>query len=387
MLTARENTKRLYAKEPAERIGLMDGMWHDTLSKWVTQGYPTKRVTRKVMEKVLEDGREVERKVEREVDEPVDVTDHFQFDIAGVGGWFDMMPLRGYREVVEESPEWIVKRNGAGAALKYWKAKSGTPEHVDFRMTSREVWDRDYRPHLLAVDRERVDIKSAKEKLERRRAQGFWTQYGHLFIWENMRQSLGDICLYESLLLDPDWIHDYNRVYTDFYKAHYKLLFDEAGIPDGIWMYEDLGYNKGLFASPGLLKDLVFPYYKEMVDFFHSYGLPVTLHSCGSQREALPMIVDAGFDGLNPMEVAAGNDVLEYAEKYGEKLVFAGGFDKRILESHDRDLIRREIVRLMNGMKERGARFIFASDHSISTNVDYRDYQYLVEVYRENMFY
>jgi hypothetical protein len=39
-----------------------------------------------------------------------------------------------------------------------------------------------------------------------------------------------------------------------------------------------------------------------MVDFFHGYGLPVILHTCGSTAQALPLILEAGFDGLNPME-------------------------------------------------------------------------------------
>ena len=38
-------------------------------------------------------------------------------------------------------------------------------------------------------------------------------------------------------------------------------------------------------------------------------------------------------------------------------------------------------------MKSRGARYIFHSDHSLSTNVDYEDYRYAVDVYREHMGY
>jgi len=313
--------------------------------------------------------------------------DHFAFDMCGVGGWFDTMPLRGHSELIEETDEWTVKRNGAGAAFKYWKHKSGTPEHVDFLMTSREIWERDYRPHLLELDRERVNIKDAAEQLEKRRKQGLWTFYGHLFIWENMRASLGDTCMYQSLLLDPGWIHDYNRVYTDFFRAHFKLLIEEAGVPDGIWLYEDLGYRNGLFCSPKVLEELFFPYYEELVDFFHSYDLPVVFHSCGGIEAALPLIVDAGFDGLNPMEVKAGCDTLRFAEKYGDRLAFFGGLDARILESGDRELIRKGVTELVEGMKAIGARYVFGSDHSISTNVRYADFRYALEVYREHMMY
>jgi len=38
-------------------------------------------------------------------------------------------------------------------------------------------------------------------------------------------------------------------------------------------------------------------------------------------------------------------------------------------------------------MKAREARFLFGSDHSISTNTNYEDFQYLLEVYREQMAY
>jgi len=378
-MSSRENIQRLFEKKPAERVGLHDSPWGRTVRKWVTQGYPTRKVTKTVEENG--------KQVEKEVDEPVPPVEHFGFDMAGCGGWFDMLPLKGFSEVVEETDAWRITRNGAGAALKYWKDKDGTPEHIDFRMTSREVWERDYRPHMLGVDRERVRIDGAKNALAKRRAEGYWTFFGHLFIWENMRRSLGDVCMYESLVLDPAWIHDYNRVHTDFYIAHYKLLFEEAGVPDGMWIYEDLGYKNGLFASPKVMEELIFPYYKEVVDFFHSYGLPVVFHSCGSTTEAVPLVVQAGFDGLNPMEVAAGNDTLAFAEQVGDALVFVGGLDKRIIESHDKALIRRETAAYIEGMKARGARLVFGSDHSISTNTDYEDFRYMVEVYREHMMY
>ncbi len=196
---------------------------------------------------------------------------------------------------------------------------------------------------------------------------------------------MGDICLYQSMLLDPAWMHDYNRVYTDFWKAHYGILFEEAGLPDGIHVYEDLGYRNGLFCSPKVLADVIFPYYAEIVEFFHSYGLPVLLHSCGMVEEALPLIVEAGFDCLDPMEVKAGNRPLDYAERYGERLAFMGGLDARVLESGDRALIRREVAALIDGMKSRGARYIFHSDHSLSTNVDYDDYRCALDAYRERM--
>jgi uroporphyrinogen decarboxylase len=298
------------------------------------------------------------------------------------------MPLRDYDELVEDGEEWDIRRNGAGASLKYWKHKSGTPEHMDFRMVTREIWERDYRSYLLELDPARVDVKEIRRNLAPAQKAQAWIYYGHMFIWELMRQSMGDITLYTSLLDDPDWVHDYNRVYTDFFKKYFTYMFAQCGMPDGIWIYEDLGYKNGLFASPKVLEELIFPYYKELNDFFHNHNLPVVLHTCGSTAQAIPLIIEAGFDALNPMErKAKDNDPFVFAEKYGDKLAFVGGLDTRVFETNDKDIIRRQVTDYIKGMKQRGARLIFASDHSISTNTRYESYCYALEVYREHMMY
>jgi uroporphyrinogen decarboxylase len=249
------------------------------------------------------------------------------------------------------------------------------------------VWERDYRPHLLRVNPARLDIEGNRATLEQARAANKWTFYGDVLVWETARQSLGDVCLYESLILDPGWIHDFNRTYIDFFKAHFQLLFDEVGVPDGIWIYEDLGFKDKLFASPRTFGELIFPYFAEMVEFFHAKGLPVVLHSCGKTTDALPLIVEAGFDAVNPMEVKAGNDLFAFAEQYGDRLAFVGGLDVRYLETNDREIIRREVTRVVEGMKARGARYVFGTDHSVTPLVTYDSYRYALDVYREHMAY
>ena len=165
------------------------------------------------------------------------------------------------------------------------------------------------------------------------------------------------------------------------------MLIERSDKPDGIWLYEDLGYKDRLFASPQVLEELIFPYYAEMVEFFHGYDLPVVLHTCGYTEPILELICETGFDALHPMEVKAGNDPLRIADKFGDRLALIGGLDARVLESGDRDLIRREVSGLIEGMKARGARYVYASDHSISTNVSYEDFLYSLQIYREHMMY
>lgn len=360
MKSHRAAVTRLLRGEHTEYVPSQDPIWHDTLKNWGQQGMP-----------VDSEGH------------VVDPIDHFDYCMAGCGLPINWMA--GESETVEETEDWSITRNGNGASLKYWKNQSGTPEHIHFDMENRQIWEEKYRPALVENLEERLtgDLIERKENLNRRRDAGRWTYYGNMFIWEILRASLGDENMFISLATDPEWIHDFNRVYTNLYKACYTKAFKEIGIPDGIWIYEDLGYRDRLFCNPEMLRELIFPYYCEMVEFFHSYNLPVVLHSCGYQAPMIPLAIEAGFDGLNPMEVKAGNDIFEFADLYGDKLCFIGGLDARILESRDRSVIKKGVTELMLGMRQRNARFIYGSDHSISTLVDYQDYLYSLEVYKD----
>ena len=380
-----------------ERVGLFEHFWTETTWAWIDQGYPaspaeesdTAQQADSKLRTVSHVFPSFVGKGENLV--PQDPYKLFEYDMFPCGGTFDTDPLLGYEEILEETDECILVKNGAGSVHRYWKHKSGTPEHVDFHMTSREIWETEYRTHLLTPNPERLNtgslrsapLEADKAALQWGQQAGKWCHFGHIFIWEIMRQNMGDLCMYESLALDPGWIKDFNRVYTDFFKDHFQLVFDCVGMPDGVWLYEDLGYRNGLFASPKMLRDLFLPFYAELVDYFHQLGLPVVLHSCGNITQAIPLFIEAGFDALQPMEVKAGCDPFSIAEQFGDQLALIGGLDVRCLESNDKKTVQREVTRLIEGMKAREARYIFHSDHSITPLVHYDTYRYALETYHE----
>ena len=87
------------------------------------------------------------------------------------------------------------------------------------------------------------------------------------------------------------------------------------------------------------------------------------------------------------MEAKAGCDVLAFAKEYKDKLAFIGGMDARIFESGDQDKIGNEVLRLLNGMKSIGGRYVFGSDHSISPRVKLADFKHALNVFRQNAKY
>lgn len=367
-MNSKQLITNILTKQPVERMGFGDKIWPETEEKWRAQGYLVKQ---------NEDTGEKEK---------VSFNDWFDAEMYE-GGWIPTEPILGYREVVEESDEWIVTKNGAGAIFKNWKNRTGVPEHIDFEMNSIEVWTEKYKPYLTKLDLRRIDPGSTVQFLNEMERRNKFAAYGNLFVWELLRSSLGDVQMFEALLDDPDWILDFNRTYTDFFKVHFQYLFENCGVPDGVWLYDDLGYNKGLFCSPAILKECFVPFYKEITAFIHSYHIPVILHSCGNIEMALPLIVESGFDALNPMEVKAGCDVVRFAENYGDKLSFVGGFDVRILENGDKTEIKKEVLRICRAMRRLKVGYVFGTDHSITPNVEYESYLYALEVFKENMYY
>ena len=359
---------RILTGQEVDRMGFADRMWPETETRWREQGY------------LVKTNEETGEK------KPISFNEWFDADMEEIWN-IDTDPIMGYQEILEESDEWVITKNGAGAVFKNWKHKTGVPEHIDFEMASMEIWEEKYKPHLTGLNPKRCNLTATDEFLKQSMEMEKFKSFGYLFIWELLRKSLGDVTMFESLLDDPEWILDFNRTYTDFFKTHLGYLFEKCGVPDGIWLYDDLAYNKGLFCSPAVLRELFVPFYKEMVDFIHSYKIPVILHSCGNVEQALPLIVESGFDALNPMEVKAGCDVVRFAEKYGDKLSFVGGYDVRILENGDRAEIKKEVERICRAMRKLKTGYVFGTDHSITPNVDYRSYEYALEVFRENMYY
>jgi uroporphyrinogen decarboxylase len=361
MMNSKERVSLLLQKQIPDRMGLFDHFWGETLREenWIAQGYP----------------------------KGVSPEEYFDFDIAFCGGWFDSSIVPGRSEIVEDSLEWKILRDGRGALLKYWKNRSGTPEHIGFEVTSADVWKR-YRDGLLTVNRQRLgDLEEVRANVANARQRGKFVVYNNPFVFELLRGTLGDVNFLPALLEDPKWIHDFCRVYLDHYKMHYEVFFREVGLPDGIWIYEDFGFRNGLFCSPATMAEMIMPYEKELVSFFHDHNLPVILHSCGDIRKAIPLIIDAGFDCLQPMEAKAGCDVVQIAKTYGNKLAYMGNIDVMKLETNDPAKVREEVVSKVSELKKMRISYLFHSHHSIPPSIQFRTYQYALAVFQENCRY
>jgi len=93
----------------------------------------------------------------------------------------------------------------------------------------------------------------------------------------------------------------------------------------GIWIYDDMAFNKGPMFSPEAFEQIILPAYRKMLKAYRAAGAKyIMLHSDGDIRPLLDMLIDAGIDGINPVERRAGMLIPELRRKY-PKLILTGG--------------------------------------------------------------
>jgi uroporphyrinogen decarboxylase len=361
MMTKRDIIKTLLAKQLPERVGLNEHFWpYICENAWQEQGVPP----------------------------GTDFIQRFNLDLRNISWFRAPQPCPDLATVVEESDEWVVRRDGWGAIFKNWKHKAGTPEHIAFTMTSPDVWKRDFRDAFEAIDvRDHVDLDALKASYKNAMAGEEFVTYSSLFVFEELRRIMGDVTMLESLLLEPEWIHDFCSLITRKYMDYFELLFHEVGLPDGMHIYEDLGYTAACFASPACHRELIHPYHKQLFSMFKDHNLPIILHTCGDFRPHIESIIESGVDCIQAMEAKTGMNVVTLAEQYKGDLCFMGNIDIRAIETGDRGRISDECLGKLNGMKVLRVPYVFMSDHSIPPSVKVSDYEYMLELFWDNCMY
>lgn len=135
----------------------------------------------------------------------------------------------------------------------------------------------------------------------------------------------------------------------------------------GVWIYDDMAYNDNPMFSPSSFEKVFLPGYRRMVKQYKEAGAKyVLLHSDGNIMPLLDMLVDAGIDGLNPLERRAGMNVTEIRKRYPHLILTGGMCNTRTLPFGTPDEIEREAKELIDMGRNGG---VVIGTHSISPEV------------------
>lgn len=174
----------------------------------------------------------------------------------------------------------------------------------------------------------------------------------------------------ETLLLDfaldPELVHGLARIVTDYCIE----LFGKAlkiGV-DAIILEGDLAMNETTLMSPAHYRTFIKPYHKEITDAVHAAGGLIAKHSDGNLWLILDDLIEAGFDGIHPIQPQC-MDIGEVKRHCGGRAAVLGNIDcMGVLVSGTPEEVEAA-VRETIGIAAPGGGYILSSSNSIHPDV------------------
>ena len=106
-----------------------------------------------------------------------------------------------------------------------------------------------------------------------------------------------------------------------------EALAANPGLGPLVLIGDDIAYKGALLYSPRYLRETFIKQLAACCEPLKKAGYTVIFHSDGYVMEVLDDMVEAGIDGLNPIEPIAGMDIGLLKKRYGKRLILVGNVD------------------------------------------------------------
>lgn len=344
---------------PGRTLATLGGIWPSTLDRWVAEGMPPEL---REMPKMLE---------------------HF-----GLQPHVWTKPRAhtfvypGFEQkILSETAEKKTYLNGFGIVCTEFK-KDGyksMPHFESFPVKTRGDWEA-YRGRLR-WDPARVgaDWEAQKAGWRDRTVPVICALNRLASLYGSLREMMGVEALSFLFYDDPDWVVEMMDTMVELFLKTVDVLFDDF-VPDAVCMWEDMAYKTSSLLSVRHVRELMLPRYKVMTRKLREKGVPVILlDSDGNIADLIPLWLEAGIDGVVPMEAQAGMDVALYRERY-PRLLMMGGVDKKAL-AKGRDAVDFEIDKIRRTIATGGLVPFF--DHGLPHDAGYENFVYFARRLKE----
>ncbi|MHC4984766.1 MAG: hypothetical protein ACYTFO_01290 [Planctomycetota bacterium] len=195
---------------------------------------------------------------------------------------------------------------------------------------------------------------------------------------------LREWCGFEGLCMlcieDPEFVDEMASFWENFISDLSARALD-AGTIDHVFICEDMAYKEKAMISPEMCRRFLMPSWKRWTkEAFQAGASIVEIDSDGKVDELIPLWVEAGVNVNSPLEVAAGNDIVEYRKLYGKKMGFCAGVDKRAMAKGGK-VIEDELRRIEPVVKDGG--YIPGCDHGVPSDISWPDFKYYSKMLAE----
>jgi uroporphyrinogen decarboxylase len=209
------------------------------------------------------------------------------------------------------------------------------------------------------------------ERMKAMKGRGYPVQLTFSGPFWQLREWLGFEGLCMMLVDDPGLIHEMVEFWTAFMAGVLSRIFEHEPL-DGIKINEDMAYKEKPMIGPDMCRRFLFKCWKRWADICRAAGVPcIGVDSDGRVDELIPVWIEAGYNWNGPMEVAAGNDLPAIRKRFGHRMAFTGGVDKRAMAKGGQ-VIRDEIARLKPVIDDGG--YIPGCDHGVPSDVSWPNF-------------
>lgn len=176
-----------------------------------------------------------------------------------------------------------------------------------------------------------------------------------------------------DMLVDPEGVMARNEKRLADQIAYFDRVNAKMGkFIDSIEVNGDLGTQLNLMCTPDSYEQTVYPYLKRFCEYVHQNSdIKIFMHACGAINLALPFIVDAGVDAINPVQISANDmDPKTLKETYGKDICFwGGGCDtQNVLWKESPEFVKEHVENLIK-IFAKDSGFVFNQVHNIMGNV------------------
>jgi len=165
-----------------------------------------------------------------------------------------------------------------------------------------------------------------------------------------------------------------------------NLKMAEEAVKRGIkivYTGDDFAYNSGPMMAPHVFRDIFYPELKRVVAGYKELGLLVIKHTDGNIYPILDMIVDSGFDCLDPIDPIAGMDLQKVKTDYGDRIALKGNVDCSKTLTFDTEKETIEETKKCLEIAMPGGGYILSSSNSIHSAVKPRNYTAMLDTLKK----
>ena len=180
---------------------------------------------------------------------------------------------------------------------------------------------------------------------------------------------------------NPDLVDRLMGLIRDYYRRYIRNCI-EVGT-EIIFITGDYATTKWPMLSREHFARHVIPVLKALVNEAKSQGAYVLKHTDGNIMPIFDMILDAGIDGIHPIDPVAGMDLGEVKQKYGDRVCLMGNVNcADTLTWGTVEEVREEVKRCIRQAAPGGG-FICMSSNTIHSAVKPENYLEMVKAIRE----